>query len=288
MRGLTIRFLVAAVLTGLFASTLVGVAFAGDVVPVADCPGGVCLSAQSPGHPDANTQIATPTGSAKYIACSYRPLPANEVADLETVSPHPGQHGGWFYHPCQGGDGRTMRQWQGPVWLAFPAAGPAPLIDPGALAQEAYRLLPIPFPELGTNPPASRPQLVHLATWLWVDHSTWGARTATVSVPGESVTATATPRQVFWSMGDGHTVFCDGAGTPYPADRSPTDRQPTCMHTYERSSASEPGHTFAVRATVTWLVTWNAVGVAPASGQLPRLQRTAQLGLTVGEAQALN
>jgi hypothetical protein len=89
-------------------------------------------------------------------------------------------------------------------------------------------------------------------------------------------------------MGDGHTVLCDGAGTPYPAGRPPTDRQPTCTHTYERSSAGELGHSFSVKATVTWLVTWNAVGAAPASGQLPPLQRTAQLGLTVGEAEALN
>ena len=289
MRRLMANLVLApAIAFGLLATTLVDVAIAGDVVPVADCPGGVCLNAQSLGRPDAPADLPTAAGSTKVIACSYQHLPADEAADLDLVSPHPGQRGDWFYHPCQGGDGRTMRQWQGPVWLAFPAAGPAPLIDPGALAQEAYRLLPIPTPRLATNPPASRPQLVHVPTWLWVDRATWGARTATVSVPGESVTATATPRQVIWSMGDGQTVLCDGAGVPYQASRGPDGQQSTCAHIYERGSAGEPADQFQVNATVTWLVTWNAVGIAPASGQLPPLQRAARIDLTVGEAQALN
>lgn len=224
----------------------------------------------------------------KSVFCSYKSLPADEVADLEVVSPHGGQRGAWFYNPCRSGDGRNLRQWQGPVWLTFPTAGQTPLIDPGTLAQEAYRLLPIPMPQLATSPPASRQQLVHVATWLWVDRSTWGTRTATVSIPGESVTATAIPRQIIWSMGDGHTVLCDDAGTPYEPGRSPIGQQPTCSYTYEHGSAGEPGDQFSVNATVTWLVTWNAVGLTPGSGQLPPLQRSAQIRLTVAEAEALN
>jgi hypothetical protein len=290
LRRLTSRLVVAPVLAfGLLATTLVGRAFGDDIAPVADCVGGVCLSAHSPAlPPDAEVDLTAAHESTKFVFCSYRPLPAGEVAELELVSPHDGQRGGWFYNPCRSGDGRNLRQWQGPVWVTFPAAGPTPLIDPGALAQEAYRLLPIPTPRLGTNPPPSRSQLVNIATWLWVERSTWGARTATVSVPGESVTATATPRQVIWSMGDGHTVLCDGAGTPYEEGRSPSGQQPTCSYTYERSSAGELGDQFSVRATVTWLVTWSAVGVTPSSGQLPPLQRSGQLSLTVGEAEALN
>lgn len=240
-----------------------------------------------PALPDATTDVATAAGSTKIVFCSFKSLPADEVAELEVVSPHSGRRGGWFFNPCRGGDGRHLRQWQGPVWLTFPAAGQAPLVDPGSLAQEAYRLLPIPTPRLATSPPASRQQLVNVATWLWVDRATWGARTATVSVPGESVTATAIPRQVIWSMGDGHTVLCNGAGTPYEAGRSPS-QQPTCSYTYERGSAGEPGDQFSVNATVTWLVTWSAVGATPSSGQLPPLQRSARISLTVGEAQALN
>jgi hypothetical protein len=290
LHRLTIRLIVAPALAlGLLATMPVGSAFADDIAPVADCVGGVCLSAHSPAIPqDAKVDLMGAQGATKFVFCSYRPLPAGEIAELELVSPHSEQRGGWFYNPCRSGDGRNLRQWQGPVWVTFPAGGPAPLIDPGALAQEAYRLLPIPTPRLATSPPANRPQLVNVATWLWVDRSTWGARTATVSVPGESVTATATPRQVIWSMGDGHTVLCDGAGTPYEEGRPPSGQQPTCSYTYKRGSAGEPGDQFSVRATVTWLVTWSAVGVTPASGQLPPLQRSAQVGLTVGEAQALN
>ena len=258
-----------------------------DYTPVQSCPGGVCLSAQSPAQPGAATGAGTHDGATTVVSCAYRPLPAAEAAALDLVSPHPERPGGWFYHPCRG-DGLTLRQWQGPIWVAFPTPNDGPVVDPGTLAQEAYRLLPIPPPQLATNPPAGGLQLVRVATWLWVSRTTWGTRTATVSVPGESVTATATPVAVAWSMGDGHTVVCQGSGTAYDPQRTPAAQHPACAYTYQRSSAGEPDGRFRVSATATWAVTWAATGLATAGGQLPPLRRTTQLSLRVAEAQALN
>ena len=258
-----------------------------DYTPIQSCPGGACLAAAAPGDPGDQADAAGHESGAARVVCSFLPLPADEVAQLDQASLHPDQQGGWFYHPCQGGDGRTLRQWQGPIWVPFPDAA-NPVVDPAALAQEAYRLLPIPTPRLGMNPAADQRQLVHLVTWLWVDQMTWDARSATVSVPGQSVTATATPVQVDWSMGDGRTVTCRGPGRPYDPLRPTSVQRPTCAYTYERSSAGEPGGRLTVSATATWRVTWRATGLVTSSGQLPPLRRTAQLSVTVAEGQTLN
>jgi len=270
---------------GLLAQTAVAPpSTSSDYTPVQSCPGGVCLGAASPGSPGEQT-VASATGGPATVLCFFGPVPAAESAQLDLVSLHPGQQGGWFYRlpsPCRFPDGRAIR-WPGPVWLA--SAGPG---GPAQLAQEAYRLLPVPLPGLQVNPPASQRQFVHLPTWLWVDPASWGARTATVSVPGESVTATATPVAVAWSMGDGHTVVCHGPGTAYDPQRPMAAQRPTCAYTYQRSSADQPDGRFTVSATAAWAVTWQATGGTAAGGQLPPLRRTAQLSLSVAEAQALN
>jgi hypothetical protein len=89
-------------------------------------------------------------------------------------------------------------------------------------------------------------------------------------------------------MGDGSTVVCNGPGSAYDPTRPPDAQHSSCTYTYRRSSAGEPDQRFAVSATATWRVTWQATGLLPTSGQLPPLQRTAQLALQVAEAQTLN
>ena len=276
-----------AIALGLLITGMAAPAAADNPTPVSQCPGGVCVGAETPGQPGEALGGSSGGGGPQSVACTDRPLSGFESADLELVSPHTGQRGGWFFHSCHAGGG-TLRQ--GPVWLPFQASRTVQqqAIVPAVLAQQAYRLLPIPTPRLGVNPPADHPQLAYLPTWLWIAPASWGARTASVSVPGESVTATATPVQVAWSMGDGSTVICRGPGSAYDTQRSPTSQRSACTYTYRRSSSGEPSQRFAVSATATWRVTWQATGLLPTSGQLPPLQRTSQIALRVAEAQALN
>lgn len=112
--------------------------------------------------------------------------------------------GGWFEFVC-GGPG-TGGGW---AWLSFnsPNAPPAPVV----LAWRALSRLNLPSPVIRVNPTGQ--QLVHLPTWLWLGADSWRARSASAQVPGVAVTATATPQQVVWSMGDGMTVTCTGPGT---------------------------------------------------------------------------
>jgi hypothetical protein len=165
-----------------------------------------------------------------------------------------------------------------------PAAQAA--VSPIVLARQAYRFLPLPSPTIHTNPPADRQQLANLPTWLWLDRESWGPRTATASIPGLSVTVTALPVMVTWTMGDGGRVVCDGPGMAF--DPAQATRQPNCGYTYRRSSAGQPAGRFTVTATTTWKITWTASGSVTGGGTLPPLARSAQTALAVAEVQAIN
>jgi len=150
------------------------------------------------------------------------------------------------------------------------------------LIAEAVRRLRLPAPAIRVNPAPPAAQLLYVPTWLWLDSSSWGARSATASVPGLSVTATAKPVRVVWSTGDGRSVTCDGPGTPWRAGTDPMASSPDCGHTYDTSSGQG---TFTLRATITWSVSWVGGGL---SGTEPALTSTASVPLKVAESVAVN
>jgi hypothetical protein len=156
------------------------------------------------------------------------------------------------------------------------------------LAQQATRYLPLPAPIIRTNPAADLDQLVNLPVWMWLDPASWGQRTATAAVPGLAVTVVAIPTTVTWRPGDGTVHLCRGPGTAYDPARSPGAQQPSCAHTYRRSSLGQPADRFRMTATITWAIRWTASGAISASGSLPPLERSAQASLRVVEAEALN
>ena len=112
-----------------------------------------------------------------------------------------------------------------PIGAAAPAgpaagAGPAPP-DPAVLAALARQTLGLPSPVIRSSPAQDALQLTNLPTWLWINPAEWVPESKTATVPGESVTATATPVSVTWHPGDGSTVTCQGAGTPYTSADNP-------------------------------------------------------------------
>jgi hypothetical protein len=170
-----------------------------------------------------------------------------------------------------------------PPAAATPAA-PAPMLDPTLLAIDAYQRVPLVAPTISTSPPVGSPQLVGFPTWLWIDPSAWGTFEATASVPGLDVTVTATPREVTWDMGDGEQVSCVGPGTPW---REEGPQSTDCEYVYQFVSAEEPGGSYAVTATLTWGVTWQATGAITGSGTLADATRSTTAALTVTERQAV-
>jgi hypothetical protein len=174
-----------------------------------------------------------------------------------------------------------------PVGVARPPGGggaPAPP-PPAVLAQLAVRYLRLPDPVIRSSPATGALQLTELPTWLWMAPGIWVARSATATVPGESVTATATPVSAAWQMGDGHTLTCQGPGTPYTGGSNPASPSPTCGHTYTRSSAGQPRSAFRVTVTITWDISWPGGGAA---GTLPPLFTVAAALFRVAESQAVN
>jgi hypothetical protein len=191
--------------------------------------------------------------------------------------------GSWFDASCLGfgadGGGLAWRP-DGPEGNV--AAPPPP--PPVVVARQAANKLTLVTPKIGANPSPAGEQLVSLPTWLWLQAGSWEPQSATAAVPGVSVTATATPTKVTWSMGDGETVECEGPGTVFPAGGDPRATSPTCGHTYTQSSAGRPGSAFRVSATVSWSITWFGGGE---QGELPAMETTADTTFQVAESQAL-
>ncbi|MEO3810773.1 hypothetical protein ABGB17_17365 [Sphaerisporangium sp. B11E5] len=143
----------------------------------------------------------------------------------------------------------------------------------------------LPIPKISSSPRPSDPQLVRLPIWLAIAHDIWHPYMSTASAGGITATARATPVRVAWVMGDGAIVVCLGPGTRYRDGKDdPRRSSPTCGHTYLESSAEAPHARYRVTATVTWSVTWSAIGQ---SGTLPALTTTAATSFRVAESQAI-
>jgi hypothetical protein len=99
-------------------------------------------------------------------------------------------------------------------------------------------------PAIRVNP---LPQIVFVPTWIWLGSESWGRRSATASVPGMSVTATATPVRLVVSTGDGAGVTCTGPGMSWTAGSGAACSSPTCGYTYARAGS------FPLQAVVTWV-----------------------------------
>ena len=204
--------------------------------------------------------------------------PASDTADQPPV----GQTGGYYIVTCAG-QGQSTNG--GIVWVPSGSAAAAPVLpSPAVLAQQAVSQLTLPSLQINASPSTGADQLVGLPTWVWLGRG-WQPITATAAVPGESVTATATPISVTWTFGDGTTLVCHGPGTPYTTADSPSEPSPTCGHTYASSSASQPDDAFTVVATASWSVSWVGGGQ---TGTVPDLQNTATITLRVADVQSLN
>lgn len=198
------------------------------------------------------------------------------------AQPAQGEQGAWYVWQCSTA-GVADGLYRPPVWIPDgQQPGAAQLPSPAELAAMARKQLRLPTPTIAANPAGD--QLVNLPTWMWLS-SGWGPVSATASVPGVSVTAVATPTSVSWSMGDGSTVTCTGAGTPFRPGTDPKAPSPDCGHTYHASSASQAGQAFPVTATVHWTVTWAGAGQG---GTFPDMTTTGNAAFRVAESQALN
>jgi len=209
--------------------------------------------------------------------CWYRPMTADEVAHWGLAAPEPP---GRYYQ------GTCLDAGLNPIATNFKVFTNQPGV--AVLAEQAVNRLRLPSPVIKVNPlvtvnPGAPPaQVVYVPTWLWVDSSSWGTRSATASAGGLSVTATANPTKVAWSTGDGHTEICNGPGAAWTSGTDPS-KASTCGHTY--TTPSPKGRKYTLQATVTWEISWSGGGE---TGTRPALTTTSQVALQVLEAGGLN
>ena len=191
-----------------------------------------------PGKPNPN----------QPYGCTYAAVPQGQAL-LGAGGPTPGQ---WIVPTCTGpGVINPMP----PFWVT--GAKPAAVTIQVArvvIAEQAARTLGLASPVIEMAPPYGHPQLVHVATWLWVSPAAWHPVSASASAGPVTTTATATPTKVIWDMGDGQSVTCVGPGTPY--DPSAPNATSTCSYTWSTAG------TYTVTATIYWSVTWSAAGAA--------------------------
>jgi hypothetical protein len=204
--------------------------------------------------------------------CYYQLAMGTDLAGANALGGVPNPPGAWYVGVC----GYPPV----PGFTRFRVFGTPP--GPQLLADEAVRALRLPSPVIRVNPALPAPQIVFLPTWVWLGADSWGLRSASASVPGMSVTATATPVTLVLSTGDGGSMTCSGPGTPWTSGTDPAKVSPTCGHTYTTLPA---GGTYTLRATVTWEISWAGGG---ATGTVPALTTTAAVDLRVKEAGALN
>jgi hypothetical protein len=249
------------------------------------------VTCTDPGNPQCQVNAGTPSnpggsggnggssgdGGGGY--CVYRRLDDLSADEIAALGGQPSGPGGWYDRICYDASG-NVTDWTAnwPTWLATPP----PAVDPAALARQARSMLTLPSVVIRINPAGD--QLVQLPTWLSLDPASWRPQSATASVPGVSVTATATPTKAVWSMGDGKLVVCHGPGTPWTSGMDPKAASPDCGHTYRHSSASAAGGAFAVSVTISWDVTWAGAGQ---TGTVPGLTTAGQVQVRVAESQAL-
>lgn len=138
---------------------------------------------------------------------------------------------------------------------ANPKAPAQPPPTVAELAAAAVATLKLPNPEIGSAPCTGPDCMgaVGVPVWLWTQP--WTPKTTTAAIRGTRITATAKMTKVTWAMGDGATVTCNDAGTPYQ-DVYGFKKSPDCGYLYTKTSANEPGMRYPLTATATWIVTW--------------------------------
>ncbi|MGX1114813.1 hypothetical protein RKD37_000176 [Streptomyces ambofaciens] len=143
-------------------------------------------------------------------------------------------------------------------------------------------------PDIGITPKPGGKGVVGMPVYMWTEKGaeTYGPNTASASAGGLTVTATAKVKKIVWTMGDGNTVTCTTAGTPYKAayGKQPS---PDCGYRYTAPSSTSSTGKYHVTATSTWVVDWTVNGGGGQGGQLTEIRNSA-VDITVAEVQVLN
>ena len=206
--------------------------------------------------------------------CYLKPL-------ADPPPPPPGKKtGGWYM--CTWIAGSAPGFVGVTLWLDQPPAG----VDPAQLARQILARIQLQRVGIGITPEPGQTGVLGLPTYLWVANPgprTLGPISDSATAGGVTVTLTARVGKVVWNLGDGTSITCIGAGTPYQDDFGARP-SPTCGHVYPHASTATARAAPSMSPpTAVWDVAWTGGGQ---SGQIP-FEVTSQTSMRVEEVQAL-
>ncbi|MFB8211115.1 ATP/GTP-binding protein [Streptomyces sp. NPDC056010] len=248
-----------------------------------------CLYAEDPGkqgttttsgRTEANKPKSQPTDEVSGMPCTYKLAdPQPPAGSVEWDGHEPGD-GAIYERICA--PGATDDAISQLVWAADP---PAAQVNPAVVAQRAVDKMLLKAPEIGITPKPGGKGVIGMPVYMWTAKGpeTYGPNTASATAGAVTVTATAKVSKIVWAMGDGTTVTCTTAGTPYRAEygKKPS---PDCGHRYTLPSSTQESGKYHVTATSTWTIDWEGGGQR---GRLTEVRDSA-VDVTVNEVQVLN
>ncbi|MFD8690744.1 ATP/GTP-binding protein [Streptomyces sp. NPDC059651] len=241
---------------------------------------GVEQAGAKPSGQTGGDQAKSSSGPEKGMPCRFELAdPQPPAGSVEWDGHEPGD-GAVYLKICP--PGRTDAAIAQPFWAADP---PAAQVDPAVVAQQAVDKMLLKGPQIGITPKPGGKGVIGMPVYMWTSTGaeTYGPNTASATAGAVTVTATAKVSRIVWTMGDGSTVTCTTAGTPYKAEfgKKPS---PDCGHRYTKPSSTTESGKYHVTATSTWTIDWQGGGQ---NGQLTEVRDSA-VNITVAEVQVLN
>ncbi len=220
-------------------------------------------------------------GDPPPVTCSYKKAAPQPPAGSPDWEGHKPGDGAVYEQTCRYKNSDEFEI----VRMVWAAAPPKANVDPAELAQQAVDEMVLRGPDIGITPRPGGKGVVGMPVYMWTQKGpeTYGPNVASASTGGITVTATAKVSKIVWTMGDGNSVTCTTAGTPYRAEFGKTP-SPDCGYRYTQPSSSQPSGKYHVTARSTWTVDWTGGGQ---TGQLTEVRNSA-VDITVAEVQVLN
>jgi hypothetical protein len=214
------------------------------------------------------------------VGCYFRPLDKQPAEGDQAWEGHKPSEGTVYSKVCpQNGGGQDGLQ----TAFVSNAPGATPVIDLTVQAKLLADRMAFPAPKASVAPKDTA--VVKAPVWLWAEGMV-APKPSSLAVPGASVTVTAQLNGMTWDFGQGMTVDCATAGTPYDPKYGDA-KSPDCGYEFAVGSGTRQGGVFTGTVTAHWRAHVVITGPNAKTFDID-MPRGSDLALKVAEVQVLN